>query len=110
MKSYFSSRYACEIELNDKFVLTGGTDNDGTYGNPLTRVTSYDVYENVVVDLPELLEARMTHGCTYFSNNDNNQVKSCIYMNVLNNHVCYLFSIVGVFGGRGFLLQSKQVS
>jgi len=70
----YTTRYACEIELNDKFVLTGGTDNDGTYGNPLTRVTSYDVYENVVVDLPELLEARMTHGCTYFSNNDNNQV------------------------------------
>ena len=55
-------------------MLTGGTDNDGTYGNPLTRVTSYNIHENVVVDLPELLEARMTHGCTFFSNNDNKQV------------------------------------
>ena len=57
-----------------KFVLTGGTDNDGTYGNPLTKVTSYNIEVNVVLDLPELQVARMQHGCTYFSNNDNEQV------------------------------------
>ena len=72
-KSYMS-RYTCAIELNDKFVLTGGTDNDGTYGNPLTKVTSYNIEENVVLDLPELQVARMQHGCTYFSNNANKQV------------------------------------
>jgi len=70
----YTTRYACAIELHDKFVLTGGTDNDGIYGNPLTRVTSYNIDENVVLDLPELQIARMQHGCTYFSNNDNKQV------------------------------------
>ena len=73
-------------------MLTGGTDNDGTYGRPLTRVTSYNIYENAVVDLPDLQEARMQHGCTHYLNNDNQQVSKCVV------GACWLLSIAGVLG------------
>ena len=63
-------RYSCAIGFEDKIVVTGGSDNSGTYGEPLARVTSY-TYEGFLADLPEMNEARKAHGCTYFRNNDN---------------------------------------
>ena len=50
-------------------MITGGSDNSGTYGEPLARVTSY-TYDGFLADLPEMNEARKQHGCTYFINND----------------------------------------
>ena len=65
-----SFRSSCAIGFEDKIVVTGGSDNSGTYGEPLARVTSY-TYEGFLADLPEMNEARKAHGCTYFRNNDN---------------------------------------
>ena len=72
-------------------MLTGGTDNDGNYGYPITRVTSYQ-WPDAVRDLPELQEARMQHGCTHYLNNDNQQVSKCVV------GACWLLSIAGVLG------------
>ena len=68
-------RYSCEIEFEDKIVITGGSDNSGTYGEPLARVTSY-TYDGFLADLPEMNEARKQHGCTYFINNDDKIVST----------------------------------
>ncbi len=73
-----SFRYSCAIGFEDKIVVTGGSDNTGTYGEPLTRVTSY-TYEGFLADLPEMNEARKDHGCTYFRNNDNKIVSLTSY-------------------------------
>ena len=55
-------------------MITGGSDNTGTYGEPLARVTSYTFDQGFLADLPEMNEARKEHGCTYFVNNDNKNV------------------------------------
>ena len=65
---------SCAIRLVDKVVITGGTEKDGIYGDPLSRVTSYN-QNGFLADLPELQESRLSHGCTHFSNNDNKLVK-----------------------------------
>ena len=70
-----SFRYSCEIEFEDKIVITGGSDNSETYGEPLARVTSY-TYDGFLADLPEMNEARKQHGCTYFINNDDKIVST----------------------------------
>ena len=64
---------SCAIRLVDKVVITGGTETDG-YGDPLSRVTSYN-HNGFLADLPELQESRLSHGCTHFSNNDNKLVR-----------------------------------
>ena len=52
-------------------MITGGADNDGLYGKPLTRVTSYTFNQGFLADLPQMIEARKEHGCTHYLNNDN---------------------------------------
>ena len=64
-------RQSCEIGFEDKIVITGGADNNGVYGDPLARVTSYTFIQGFLADLPELNEARKLHGCSHFKNNDN---------------------------------------
>ena len=65
---------SCAIQLEDRVVITGGTDNNGIYGDPLRRVTSYN-YDGFLADLPELLESRIQHGCSHYLNNENQLVK-----------------------------------
>lgn len=49
-------------------MITGGLDSNG---NTLTRVTSYNKdwdSNNYLGPLPNMLEARMLHGCTFYYN------------------------------------------
>ena len=90
-------------------MLTGGTDNDGS---PLTRVTSYNIHENAVVDLPELREARMQHGCTHYLNNDNQKVSKCA-VGVFVNFPLQVFLVSGGYSQnqakKGRFLDSTEM-
>ena len=61
---YFS--LACAINLGSSVVLTGG---DFT----LTRVSQYNE-AGWVRDLPDLLQERNRHGCSYYNNDDGTKV------------------------------------
>jgi len=54
---------ACAINLGSSVILTGG------YYNPRTRVTEYNE-AGWVRDLPDLLQGRYSHGCSYYDNNE----------------------------------------
>ena len=75
-------------------VITGGVDIGG---NIVSRVTSYTFNQGFLADLPELNEARLLHGCTYFLNNENKIVK----LN-FQDHYQYLYCVyfIGLFGVR----------
>lgn len=68
-------RYACAIDMGEKFVLTGGQgDNaEGPYGPSITRVTEYNI-NGFVKDLQEMMTPRFLHGCSHFTNKDNQNV------------------------------------
>lgn len=68
-------RYACAIDMGEKLVLTGGQgDNaEGPYGPSITRVTEYNI-NGFVKDLPEMITPRFLHGCSHFTNKDNQNV------------------------------------
>ena len=68
--------------MDEIVVITGGIDNNNEnnrwpYGNSLSRVTWYNKEwdsNNFLGHLPEMQEARMQHGCTYYyRSQDNNQ-------------------------------------
>ena len=48
-------------------ILTGGAD-------ALTPVTEYN-QDGWVRDLPDLLQGRWNHGCSYYDNNEGSQVR-----------------------------------
>ena len=79
-------RYSCEIGFKDKLVITGGTDNDGTYGKTIARVTSY-TFNGFLADLPDMNEARSSHSCTHYLNNDNKIVGSMFNMYHDRDHI-----------------------
>ena len=86
-------------------MITGGTDNDGIYGDPVKRVTSYN-HKGFLADLPELLESRIQHGCSHFLNNENQLVSLLMINNTTVN--CIIEYSLGFYGGR-WLLQIPKV-
>ena len=50
-------------------LLTGGA-----YTTTLTTVSQYN-QDGWVRDLPDLLQGRFWHGCSYFTNNEGSQVR-----------------------------------
>ena len=60
---------ACAINLGSSVIITGG----GYYGSP-NKVSEYN--ENGwVSDLPDLLQGRAHHGCTYYDNDEGTKVE-----------------------------------
>ena len=63
-------------------MITGGTDDNGTYGEAIARVTSYS-FEGFLADLPDMNEARSSHGCSHYLNSDNKIVSSKFYTHLI---------------------------
>ena len=57
---------ACAINLGSSVILTGGS-------YTLTTVTEYNE-AGWVRDLPDLLQGRYAHGCSYYDNNEGTKV------------------------------------
>ena len=57
---------ACAINLGSSVIITGGE-------NSLTTVSEYNEAGHVR-DLPQLLEGRKHHGCSYYDNDDGTKV------------------------------------
>ena len=77
----FFFSYACSIEMPEMFILTGGY--------YISRTVSRYSMDGWMEDLPELNEARTSHGCGYFYNDDMqrvNIVKLLAKELVLYNH------------------------
>ena len=72
-------RLACGIELDDKFVVTGGK-----YSN--TKVAQY-TEAGAVTYLPSLKTARYDHACSKFVKDNGETVSSSYYL-VLNTYLC----------------------
>ena len=53
--------------MGSSVILTGG-------GYPYNRVTEYN-QAGWVRDLPDLLQRRENHGCSYYDNNEGSQVR-----------------------------------
>ena len=63
------NRYACVIDLDDKFLVTGGA-----YPGDRKQVTKYDYVSGFVRKMPGLNgKGRSHHGCGQFINNENQQ-------------------------------------
>ena len=60
---------ACAINLATSVILTGGVNYP-----TLTTVSQYN-QAGWVRDLPDLLQGREEHGCSYYDNNDGSQVR-----------------------------------
>ena len=72
-------RLACGIELDDKFVVTGGK-----FSN--TKVAQY-TEAGAVTYLPSLKTARYDHACSKFVKDNGETVSSSYYL-VLNTYLC----------------------
>ena len=57
---------ACSINLGQTLFLTGGTYS-------LNRVSEYSE-DGYLRDLPQLLQGRWDHGCSYFKNDEGTKV------------------------------------
>ena len=55
--------------MGTSVILTGGS-----YTDTFTRVSQYN-QAGWVRDLPDLLQGRKNHGCTYYDNNEGSQVR-----------------------------------
>ena len=58
---------ACAINLGSSVLITGGW-------RTLDTVSQYNE-AGWVRDLPDLLQGRQNHGCSYFDNNEGTQVR-----------------------------------
>ena len=58
--------------MGSSVILTGGWDN--TPPTTLTTVSEY-IQAGWVRDLPDLLQGRLQHGCSYYDNNEGSQVR-----------------------------------
>ena len=75
-------RLACGIELDDKFVVTGGK-----FSN--TKVAQY-TEAGAVTYLPSLKTARYDHACSKFVKDNGETVSSSYYL-VLNTYFMYKY-------------------
>ena len=68
-------REACSIQLDDKFIVTGGQYN-------MTTVSVYDI-GGWVEDLPDLNDGRCNHGCGHYVDNNNDIVRLVLVLLLL---------------------------
>jgi len=73
----YSTDAACAINMGTSVILTGGRYTGGRYTGGRRGRTTVSQYNQAgwVRDLPDLLQGRYRHGCSYYDNDDGSQVR-----------------------------------
>ena len=70
---YFKLRRHCAIEFEDEVIFTGSED--------YPKIVSVYTIQGFKEHLPDLETGRYLHGCSYYTNNENKQVKNTFNIN-----------------------------
>ena len=86
-------RRHCAIEFQNEVIITGGQDDP-------RGVSVYNI-DGFKENLPNLVNGRYLHGCSYFTNNNNDIVSLNLHLSLSSSQTIPTAQFVGFDCGRG---------